>query len=426
MKQKGLLVLFTNYYPYYKGEEYIETEIVTASLYYEEIVIVATMVDSSMELTRSVPENVTVIPLNIDYSKKGRIKMIVSKTGKVLQNKELREERKIGLSIKQIVYSLYYYCRVEYVYDSVIKNKQITSKLKKYRYSEITLYSYWLHITASIVARISDRVFKDQVLAISRAHRYDLYDYAAPCGYIPDRKYMLMHMDKVFACSEDGADYLIQRESKYKKKIMVGRLGTIEHSRAICTKDNVFTIISCSAIRKIKRLDKIIDVIKGLQEKGLNVIWYHMGDGPSADVIKKYAEKHLKENSYIFVGRLNNQEVFDFYKKTPVSCFINLSDSEGVPVAIMEAMSMGVPVIATDVGGTRELVIDGKTGCLIDTSLDIGTIVSKVVKIAEMDQEKYLAICNWAYERWREVADAQKLYNQFYQCLKTSGEKNGL
>jgi len=422
MRQKGLLVLFTNYYPYYKGEEYIEAEIDTASLFYEEIIIVATMVDTSMDLTRSVPENVVVIPLNIDYSKIGRVRMIGSKAGRVFRKKELENDREFGLSPKQIAYSLYYYCRVEYVYDCIIKNKYICSKLKQYSISEITLYSYWLHITASVVARIKDRVFKNQVLSISRAHRYDLYDYAAPCGYIPDRSYMLAHMDKVFACSEDGAGYLVNREPKYKDKIVVGRLGTKEHSRVVCTKDKVFSIISCSAIRKIKRLDKIIDVVKGLQKKGVPVIWYHMGDGPYYNIIRKYAEKSLKENSYRFVGRLNNQEVYDFYKKTPISCFMNLSDSEGVPVAIMEAMSIGVPIIATDVGGTRELVIDGKTGCLIDTSLDIETIVHKVEKMAKMKKKEYQAICDQAYERWREVADAKMLYSHFYHCLKGSGK----
>jgi len=101
---------------------------------------------------------------------------------------------------------------------------------------------------------------------------------------------------------------------------------------------------------------------------------------------------------------------------------MNLSDSEGVPVAIMEAMSIGVPIIATDVGGTRELVIDGKTGCLIDTSLDIETIVHKVEKMAKMKKKEYQAICDQAYERWREVADAKMLYSHFYHCLKGSGK----
>ena len=45
--------------------------------------------------------------------------------------------------------------------------------------------------------------------------------------------------------------------------------------------------------------------------------------------------------------------------------FINLSSSEGIPVSIMEAQSFGIPVIATNVGGSGEIVVS-ETGVLVD------------------------------------------------------------
>ena len=57
-----------------------------------------------------------------------------------------------------------------------------------------------------------------------------------------------------------------------------------------------------------------------------------------------------------FHGRVDNVQVRSFYRDTFVNVFVNTSSSEGVPVSIMEAQSAGIPVIATAVCGTPELV----------------------------------------------------------------------
>jgi glycosyltransferase involved in cell wall biosynthesis len=61
---------------------------------------------------------------------------------------------------------------------------------------------------------------------------------------------------------------------------------------------------------------------------------------------------------------VTHDAVRDFYLTQPVDVFVNASTTEGVPVSIMEAMSFGVPVVATDVGGTGELV-NSRNGALL-------------------------------------------------------------
>ncbi|NCO54621.1 MAG: glycosyltransferase, partial [Bacteroidetes bacterium] len=58
-----------------------------------------------------------------------------------------------------------------------------------------------------------------------------------------------------------------------------------------------------------------------------------------------------------------------------VDLFINVSESEGIPVSIMEALSAGIPVIATNVGGTNEIV-NNDVGFLIDKEFEINTAVN--------------------------------------------------
>ena len=65
-----------------------------------------------------------------------------------------------------------------------------------------------------------------------------------------------------------------------------------------------------------------------------------------------------------FMGYVPNVEIMQFMEESNVDVFINLSTSEGVPVSIMEAQSYGIPVIATNVGGTGE-IIDKDNGILL-------------------------------------------------------------
>ncbi len=62
---------------------------------------------------------------------------------------------------------------------------------------------------------------------------------------------------------------------------------------------------------------------------------------------------------------MSNDKILDVYEQFDVDFFINLSDSEWIPVTIMEAMPMGIPVIDRNVGGISEIV-NKSNGLLLD------------------------------------------------------------
>lgn len=66
------LILLTNYYPFHKGEEYLESEIEYLSKSYKKIYIISTMVSNEMQQTRTVPENVVILPIGIKHSIAGK------------------------------------------------------------------------------------------------------------------------------------------------------------------------------------------------------------------------------------------------------------------------------------------------------------------------------------------------------------------
>ena len=86
-----------------------------------------------------------------------------------------------------------------------------------------------------------------------------------------------------------------------------------------------------------------------------------VGEGKNLEEAFRYVEKRKLADRVMFYGGMNNVEI-------PLSksqLFVLLSDYEGMPLSILEAMQQGLPIIASDVGGVKEAVIDSVNGFLI-------------------------------------------------------------
>lgn len=86
------------------------------------------------------------------------------------------------------------------------------------------------------------------------------------------------------------------------------------------------------------------------------------GDGPDRESLETYAEARLPENT-LFLGALPHAETLAVIEASDV--FVLNSTYEGLSHLLIEALSLGRPVIATDVGGNPELVEDGVNGLLV-------------------------------------------------------------
>ena len=170
-------------------------------------------------------------------------------------------------------------------------------------------------------------------------------------------------------------------------------------------------IASCSSIIAVKRIDLIIDVLSKLH---IPFLWIHLGDGELRGEMEKYACSKLRSGAYEFLGYVDNEEISSIYEKYDVDFFLNLSDSEGVPVSIMEAMSMGIPAIARNVGGNRE-IIDGENGLLLKDTMyeqQIEQIVSK-----RFQKEEYEKLVDASYDIWEQNYCDEENYKRFFDAL---------
>ena len=105
-----------------------------------------------------------------------------------------------------------------------------------------------------------------------------------------------------------------------------------------------------------KGLQDTITAVKGIK----NIIVITIGWGPYKEKLEAYAKE--EGVNAIFTGSLSQKEVIEYLSIADI--FINPSYSEGLPTCVLEAGAMGLPVIATDVGGTREIISNKDEGIL--------------------------------------------------------------
>ncbi len=104
----------------------------------------------------------------------------------------------------------------------------------------------------------------------------------------------------------------------------------------------------------------LIDAVSILRGRGLDVALTIVGDGPLRSVLEDLAAERNVEDLITFTGALQPSRVAELLAETDIFCLASFA--EGIPVSIMEAMAVGVPVVASDVMGITELVVDGVTG----------------------------------------------------------------
>ncbi|MGZ4090243.1 MAG: glycosyltransferase, partial [Bacteroidia bacterium] len=138
--------------------------------------------------------------------------------------------------------------------------------------------------------------------------------------------------------------------------------------------------------------------------------------GPLAAELKEQIKKRRKGLDIELHGFVSNKEIIEFYMTSYVDLFINASTSEGVPVSIMEALSFGIPVIATNVGGTSELV-DDAVGKLVKADINELELSSELAHFLKLSKEEVALIREGARMRFIEKASAEKNYELFYKQL---------
>jgi glycosyltransferase involved in cell wall biosynthesis len=171
----------------------------------------------------------------------------------------------------------------------------------------------------------------------------------------------------------------------------------------------------------IKRHEDLFRAIPAVLEKHPDVYFAIVGDGERRDELETLVEELQIGHRCILVGfRSDLERVYQ-----AIDCSVLTSGNEGLPVAIIESLSSGTPVVATNVGGVSELIEDGKSGFLAEAyniesiSDALCKMISNSERFDEMgriSQEETLK----KYSIHRLVKDVDECYQQIVDNQKMS------
>lgn len=191
--------------------------------------------------------------------------------------------------------------------------------------------------------------------------------------YIASQKFYAKKTYKINGIGVDLSKYKV--EENFDREKAREKLGL--------SKDD-FVVISIGELNKNKNTYRLLEVIKNISDKQIKYIV--CGQGPLKEDFFQYIEKnHLEERVKMLGFRKDIPELLSIS-----NVFIMPSYREGLSKSMMEAMSIGLPIIASKIRGNVDLVTDGENGFLCDTE-DNASYQEKIVKLANDKnlQEKF-------------------------------------
>lgn len=173
-------------------------------------------------------------------------------------------------------------------------------------------------------------------------------------------------------CISQYARSQLMRLSPYEQwaKLHVARLGvdpSVFSPRSVQrTGNDPFEILCVGRLVAAKGQHMLIEAARILSGQRRHFTIRLIGGGADELALKRHVRELELDQAVIFEGPVNQERIRQFFERT--DCFCLPSFAEGLPVALMEAMAMGIPCVTTHITGIPELIRSGETGLLVAPS----------------------------------------------------------
>ena len=179
----------------------------------------------------------------------------------------------------------------------------------------------------------------------------------------------LNHADKIVAISKKTRESIETVYPMFQEKIQTiyngydftSLLAKSEEISPVMLEENSICVIG--RLEALKGTDRVLEVFNELQNEVNDVHLYYIGSGEQDKFLKEEVERLQLQNKVHFLGYQKNP--YSILKQAKV--LLSLSKQEGFSGAVVEAVTLGVPFVSTNVGGALELSNDGQFGEVIDS-----------------------------------------------------------
>lgn len=271
---------------------------------------------------------------------------------------------------------------------------------------------------SNTIGRIAGKLAQVSVII---THVHNTYHNYSKRNHLIERV-LSVNTDKIICCSKAVRNYVLKTEKIEARKTIVINNGIdlrLFHEqgsgstlrKSLKMGDNVPVVITVASLTEKKGHRYLLKALKIIKGKCNSLKALIVGDGPLRHELRNIAGEYGLQDSVIFTGQ--REDIRELLEISDL--FVLPSLQEGLPLAVIEAMSTGLPVIATAVGGVPDVIDDGKTGILVpfgnlealsNAVLTLLADPKKKERIGRCGQRA--AIDNFGSEKM--VAEVDKLY----------------
>jgi glycosyltransferase involved in cell wall biosynthesis len=212
-------------------------------------------------------------------------------------------------------------------------------------------------------------------------------------------RFSLKHINKLIAVNQSTKEYYTKRQPNLKKKIKIISVGIDlnifkpmdkwKMREKYCINQEEIVILFIGRFSIEKGLNLLLDTFNDVHSEIPNTRLILLGEGPEGNKLKQIVKTHHIEN-VTFIDPVKREKIPEIINCSDI--FVLSSSFEGMPTVVLEALACGVPVVSTDVGDVKKVVIDGKTGCLIKNR-KIEFLKKGLIEVINNGRESYSHNC---------------------------------
>jgi glycosyltransferase involved in cell wall biosynthesis len=272
---------------------------------------------------------------------------------------------------------------------------------------------------AGVIGRIASMLSGQKSIRVHTYHGHLLHGYFGAGKtklVVLIEKFLALFTDQLLAVGKKVQDDLIKAGIGNANKFAVMppglQLASVPSQSVARTElgldQNQIYCAFIGRITQIKRPDRFLDVVAKVKDSGIQVHFIVAGAG---EKLQYCQDRVANENLPVtFLGWREDIEVV----LAAADFVILTSDNEGTPLSLIQAGMVGIPVVATNVGSTNEIVIEGETGFLTELSVNqLADAVGKVAIDSDLRAKMGAAGKEYTLARYgvaRLVRDHQDLY----------------
>lgn len=228
--------------------------------------------------------------------------------------------------------------------------------------------------------------------------------------------------EKIIAVSEEVREFTIKQQKLNRNKCIVIDNGINlkpfnfykevfskkDARKKLNIEDKTKVFLSVARLTPQKNLPLLINSFVELYNKQKDLLVYILGEGGQFNILKSIIEKNNASSFIKLMGNIEDPK--PFYRSADF--FISTSYIEGMSIAFLEALAFGIPIIATETGGTRVLIKDDYNGFIIPKQ-DVENVCKTVQKAINSEYKKFSLQASLTAEKF-DIDITNKKYEKLF------------